>query len=115
MNVDKAAVLKVAAVKALVGKVDVLKSDSAGVEADDFLPLEYVIVNVVLDFLLVWKMVHAIVFALGNLAVVVKDGKRRFFAAFGQTLVLLEHSLIINHLWPSRNRQERVFLLLCFL
>ena len=75
MNVDKTAVLEVAAVKALVGKVDVLKGYSAGVEADDFLPLVYVVVNVVLYFLLVGKMVQAIVFALGNLAVVVKDGK----------------------------------------
>ena len=73
MNVDEAAVLEVAAVKALVCKVDVLEGDAACVEANDFLPLVYVIVNVVLDFLLVRDMVQAIVFTLGDFAVIVED------------------------------------------
>ena len=72
MQVDKTAVLKVAAVKALVRKVDVFKGDSAGVKAHDFLPLVYVIVNVVLDFLLVGKMLKAIVFSFGDFSVIVE-------------------------------------------
>lgn len=105
--------MEAAAVKAFVGKVDVFKSDSAGVEAHDFLPLVYVVVNVVLDFLLVGKVVKAIVLSFRQLAIVVEHRKRSFFAAFGQTLVLLEHNSIIKQA-PAfckikTRRQRRLF------
>lgn len=113
MQIVEAAVLEVAAVKALVRKVDVFKSDSAGVESDNFLVLVYVVVNVFDDFLFVGSVVKAIAVALGNFAVVVEDGKRSFFAAFGQALALLEHNSIIKQA-PAfckikTRRQRRLF------
>ena len=73
MQVDEAAVLETAAVKALVGEVDVFKSDSACVEADDFLVLVYVVVNVADDFLFVGVVVVAKIFSFRDFSVIVED------------------------------------------
>lgn len=115
MQIVEPAVLKVAAIEALVRKVDVFKSDSAGVEAYDFLALVDVVVNVLDDFLFVGVVVKAKIFAFGNFSVIVENGKRSFFAAIGQTFALLEHGSIIKQERIDFNRQKKRFLLVCFL